>query len=417
MVSFSQLRDAKPGLWQDAADDWLAGARHSARCADEIRARGSGPLVEHWQDKVGQLAGAMLADLATKFEVASDVMQGAAMVLDALAESISLAQRTLRRAIEDAQEAGYLVAEDGSLRQGPVRLPGMVDYLSVRSRIDEALREASQADQKAAAALNHIQDSVGMTDPAKAINEVQVQASHDQMDILRADIPVGQDSQMVKNWWASLTAQQQQQLELAVPTVLAGLDGIPEDVKNTLRGDGSKYDRIKLVQWALDHSNDTSIDAFEKTNCANFVSTALRESGVQEKNNGWGTLSSGNWVEGMQTGWKSLDQRDFSHSATWTRADKLHDFLASNGGQEVALDQVRPGDVIFFEQDSPNSEIPQGQIHHAAIVTAVTPDGDIKYTQHSDNEQNLSLSGRELHENTTEGHQNVHAVRVNPNWY
>ncbi|HEY2725083.1 MAG TPA: amidase domain-containing protein [Pseudonocardiaceae bacterium] len=169
-----------------------------------------------------------------------------------------------------------------------------------------------------------------------------------------------------------MTAQQQQSLRLAVPTVLAGLNGIPHDVQNALRGDG-KYDRMKLVQWALDHSDDRSIDAFPN-NCTNFVSTALRASGVREKNNGWGTFGEDNWTEGLQTGWKDLDAIDHSHSATWTRADKLHDFLLRNGSQAVPLEQVKPGDVIFFEQNSPNPEIPHGDIHHAAIVTAVTPD-------------------------------------------
>lgn len=59
----------------------------------------------------------------------------------------------------------------------------------------------------------------------------------------------------------------------------------------------------------------------------------------------------------------------------------------------------------------------QAHIHHAAIVTAVTPDGDIKYTQHTGNEQNLSLGGRELHESTVEGQQQVLAVRVALNWH
>jgi hypothetical protein len=96
-------------------------------CADEIRARGTGKLDEHWQDNVGQLAGATLADPANKFEVASDEMRGVVMVLDALAESISLAQRTLHRAIEDALGAGYVVADDGSLQPMSVRLPMLID--------------------------------------------------------------------------------------------------------------------------------------------------------------------------------------------------------------------------------------------------------------------------------------------------
>ncbi|MGH3620554.1 MAG: amidase domain-containing protein [Sciscionella sp.] len=415
MVTFAQLRDAKPGLWQQAADGWQAEAAHAAQCASEIRAKGKGPVDEHWQDQVGNRAGKTLAELANKFECASDEMRAAVMVLDALAESIGYAQSALYGAMEYARKLDVTIADDGSLQlaKGGAGLP--IDLIIVQERLDEVLREATQADQKTAAALRKVGEAVGVTDPEKAVQVDQVAASHTQMAMLAGDIPTKADPATVSAWWKSLTAQQRYQLQLAEPTVIASLDGIPQDVKDTLRGNG-KYDRMKFVQWALDHSSDTSIDAFHN-NCANFVSTALHASGVQYKNNGWGTLDEDNWVEGMQTGVPAIDSHDYSHSATWSQADKLHDFLTRNGGHQVTLDQAKPGDVIFFDQNSPNPNIPQGQIHHTAVVTAVTPDGDIKYTQHTDNEQNLSLHGRELHENTVEGQQKVVAVRVNPNWY
>lgn len=415
MVTFVQLRDAKPALWQKSADGWLAESRHAEACANGIRAKGTGPLDDHWQDHVGQVARAALADLANKFESASDEMRGAAEILVAATESIATAQGYLHGIINNAGDFGIVVAQDGTLQPLPGRSPPAADFLSVERELNEALREATQADMKAAAALRRIQDSVGVTDPLKAVNEVQVAASHDEMAILAGDIPVGQGPLTVESWWNSLTPQQQQQKLLAEPIVIAGLDGIPDAVKKGLRGDG-KYDRMKLVQFALDHWNDTGIDRFDN-NCTNFVSTAMAAAGVQEKNDGWGTFGDDNWVQGGQTGWKFLDAHDFSNSASWARADKLHSFLTGNGSSEVPLNQVKPGDVIFFEQDSPNPDIQQGLVHHAAIVTAVAPDGDIKYTQHTDDRQNLSLNGRELHESTVEGLQKIRAVRISPNWY
>lgn len=415
MVTFAQIRDAKPALWGKAADGWLAEAKHAAHCANEIRARGKGPVDEHWPDRVGRRAGRTLVDLANRFESASDEMRAAVMVLDALAESIGYVQSALHGALEYARSLNISVADDGSLDLMPGGSALPIDLIMVQERLDEVLREATQADRKAADALRKVQGAVGVSDPEKAVQVDQVAASHTQMAMLVGDIPTKADPATVSAWWKSLTQQQRQQFQLAEPTVIAGLGGIPQDVKDTLRGSG-KYDRMKLVQWALDHSSDTSIDAFHN-NCANFVSTALHASGVQYKNNGWGTLDEDNWVEGMQTGVPAIDSHDYSHSATWSQADKLHDFLTRNGGHQVTLDQAKPGDVIFFDQNSPNPNIPQGQIHHTAVVTAVTSDGDIKYTQHTDNEQNLSLHGRELHENTVEGQQKVVAVRVNPNWY
>ncbi len=419
MVSFSELRDARPSLWQPAADDWATAAKHAANCAIEIRDQGKGPLAQHWEDRLGAVVGNKLATLANWFEAAFDEMRAVVMILDGLAESVELAQSTLQDAISEAQHHQLTILDDGVIYYSgePTSVPSDTGRAidQVQELVNQALRAATQADELAATALGRLALSVAVGDPTTAVQVIQVQASQDQMDMLAGDIPTGADAATVAAWWNSLTDKQRQDLELTEPVALAGLNGIPEEVKAMLRGDG-KYDRVKLIQFALDHWNDGSIDAFDN-NCTMFVSEAMKAAGIREKNNGWGTFDDNNWVEGLQTGWKWLDQKDYSHSASWVQAQKLHDFLVRNGSQEIPLDQVRPGDVIFFEQDSPNPDINQGEIHHAAIVTAVMPDGDIRYTQHTDDLKNLSLTGRALHEVTAEGNQKVIAVRITPHWY
>ena len=59
----------------------------------------------------------------------------------------------------------------------------------------------------------------------------------------------------------------------------------------------------------------------------------------------------------------------------------------------------------------------KGAIHHTAVVTAVTPDGDIRYTQHSGDMKNGSIGGRIDAFQEGRGHQKLHFVRVNPDWY
>ena len=73
--------------------------------------------------------------------------------------------------------------------------------------------------------------------------------------------------------------------------------------------------------------------------------------------------------------------------------------------------------VVDYEQQGPNPAIEQGKTHHAAVVTAVMPDGEIKYTQHSDSYQNVSIQGRLPHETESEGLQNLRFVRPEPDWY
>lgn len=97
--------------------------------------------------------------------------------------------------------------------------------LSVLSALDEVLREATQADQKATA-LRSLQGAVDVTDPTKAVQLDQVAAAHTQMEILAGDIPTGMGSLAVAMGWESLTPQQQQ-VELAEPILIIGLDGSP----------------------------------------------------------------------------------------------------------------------------------------------------------------------------------------------
>ncbi|MGW6145308.1 hypothetical protein [Streptomyces sp. NPDC055140] len=44
------------------------------------------------------------------------------------------------------------------------------------------------------------------------------------------------------------------------------------------------------------------------------------------------------------------------------------------------------------------------------------PDGEIKYTQHTDSYQNVSLEDR-INATEKQGAQNVRIVRPNPGWY
>lgn len=45
------------------------------------------------------------------------------------------------------------------------------------------------------------------------------------------------------------------------------------------------------------------------------------------------------------------------------------------------------------------------------------PDGEIKYTQHSDPYRNVSLDGRLPNTEKAEGQQKVRIVRPHPDWY
>src|SRR5262249_2934347 len=127
-----------------------------------------------------------------------------------------------------------------------------------------------------------------------------------------------------------------------------------------------------------------------------------------------GNLSGDSWSKGQQTGVGFIDEHDYSHSATWAQAQDSYDFWKQHG-QEISPQDAKPGDIIYWEQDGPGGDRPPGTVHHAAVVTAVV-DGDIRYTQHSGEQLNASLDGREPEFQEENGQQKVHIIRPRPDW-
>jgi hypothetical protein len=277
------------------------------------------------------------------------------------------------------------------------------------------VEQVTTADRLAAAEFAKLADQTGLIDPDKALNDLQTHASHVQMQMLAADIPVHEDPTTVREWWNGLSAKQRKDMMLAEPVAIANLDGVPTDVRRELRGNG-KYDRVKLVQYALDNWDKDDPTDFGN-NCTNFVSNALHHAGMKEKTSFWeGTTGEDTWMIGNRSGVDSVDKH-LAYSDTWAAAENNQNFMLKHGGTEVPRSDVKPGDIIYYEQAGPNDSTEKGNTHHAAIVTAVMPDGEIKYTQHSDSYQNVSLEGRLPATEKREGQQNLRIVRPNPDWY
>ncbi|GAA2788793.1 hypothetical protein GCM10010441_12400 [Kitasatospora paracochleata] len=418
MVDFTALRTADPASLRTAAEGWVALSKESWQAVDDLHANGIGPLREDWKDRVGQAAGKKLEEQARILEADADILRGVAMVVDGLASSVEYAQQALHRALDLAAAYRLEVDQAGTVSTtGEVTSESITHMNEVSDLIREALREARQADDQASAELRKLAGATCETDPQRALDQLQGEASQVQLNMLDGDIPDGRDPALVARWWSSLTPEQQRQLELADPVKLANLPGIPDNVKEDLRGGPNrKFDRVQMVEWTLAHWNDKSGDFDDENNCTNFASEALFQSGVKMKGD-W-TFEGDAWNRGDDPGWLGLGIVGQQHSHAWGGAQNLHDFMVSNGGREVPPSEVKPGDLVFLEDDNDlNPDLKQGNIHHTAIVTAVTPDGDIRYSQHNDSRKNVSLDGRSGHEAESEGRQKMHFVRVEPNWY
>lgn len=368
MVACHDLYDCRVDQWQKAADDWV--------------------------------------DLANRLESGGDIMKGVAMVVDPLTHSMGLAQRTLFHATELAREHGLSIeggravgAYTGAAPVGPNVPQNVRDAYTkelgriseVNGLIEEALREASQADAKASAELDRLARTINVSDTSQAHNEILVEASHVEFDILRADIPAGKGPHLVRTWWDGLTPQQQKDLMRADPVTLADLKGLPPEVGPELRGPDGKIDRVEMVRYALDHW-DKKIDPWT------------------------GLMGDDAWGRQTGTGWDRRDQHAY-HSEPWARAEGLQNFLLRHGSKEVPRTEAQPGDIVFYEQVAPGTETAPGETHHAAVVTSVTPDGDIKLTQHTSSFRNVSLDSREHIENRNGGEPRIRIVRPEPDWY
>ncbi|MCC9307972.1 amidase domain-containing protein [Kitasatospora sp. RB6PN24] len=419
-MDIASLKQANSINLKAAADGWTALAKECWQAVNDIHDNGVNPVKQNWQDRVGRLAGPKLAQQADILEAGADIMRGVAMVLDGLTAEVIRAKTTLVNAFAMASSHGFTIDEAaGQVRSDAVSsAPDAADAVrEINALLQEALREATQADQKAAAELRKLAGATCETSPNKALDSLQGEASQTELDMYNGGIPSGDDPKLVADWWNGLDIDQQQQLELSSPVALANLNGIPDDVKQNLRGGpGAKYDRVKVVQWALDHWNDDSSD-MDSDNCTNFASEALHQGGVQYK--GWNTLDDSGWFRGgTDDSGFGLDAILPQHTHAWGGAQNMHDFMMAHGGQEIPPDAVKPGDLVYYEEDSDqDTQDHKGAIHHTAVVTAVTPDGDIRYTQHSGDMKNGSINGRIDAFQEGRGHQKLHFVRVNPDWY
>ncbi|MGC4961704.1 amidase domain-containing protein [Gordonia sp. DT101] len=413
------MRDARPALWETAADDILNVSKQAERTADNIHANGVAPLKDDWPDHTGAQARGTLTQCANRMTNAGVLARGVSTALDTLEDAIGIAQRMLTAATTFATSRSLTVDGSGRVSISPDAsvddpLGIALSLAEAQSMIDDAIEAASQADQScvdAIAACAVDPDSVS-TDEARTRQSTAVQAALQEMRNL---LPDGQSPAAVRAWWDGLTAEQQMQLRRAVPVELHDLDGVPDDIKQRLTDTGHGYNPVETVRWAIANAQNEDIDVFGN-NCANFASRSLEAGGLDEKMDAWaGSLDSRNW------GRSPAGEDDLipgiegkTHTKSWYNSDAQREFFLTNGGHEVPSNQAMPGDVVYFNYAQPH---PSGDVsHHTAVVTGVLPDGQVLYTQHTPGAANLSVQDRLPMIEQNEGQQSITIVRPSEIW-
>lgn len=427
MVTFAELRSAKPALWTTAAQDLRKAGQQCDRVEDDIHNNGVQPLTDAWDDHVGQLAVGVLKNIATKAETTSILARAGAEPVDALAHAVRTAQTELENGVSMAESNGLKVDP----ATGKVSLPQklgrddnpttMLLMMNQAQRlIDDAIEAATQANNLCDEALQKASGGVLNPEITKGqAQDVQKLAVKNALEEIRDTLPDGLSSNQVRMWWNGLTPEEQFNLERAAPTELMNLDGIPDDVRTRIDRPELGYSSAGTVDYAQRNVKNEGLDWKDKDNCTTFVSNSLRYGGgmktKEDPDAMWPVVPSDHWSQNSWTdngmgGDNPLDPRSAAYSPTWGGSQNNHDFFLNHGGTVVSdPSQVRPGDVVYWK-------MADGEVHHAAVVTGVLPDGEILYTQHSDAGLNNALNGRLPEFEQAYGEQTIDVVRPKVTW-
>ncbi|EPH02396.1 hypothetical protein HMPREF1531_01702 [Propionibacterium sp. oral taxon 192 str. F0372] len=430
MLTVSQVMNSNPSQWGDAEEALARMSKDMNEAADGLYNRAGGKLENFWTDANGKQAHTRITELASSYSVLAMLLRAACSVLTGLDLSLGTCRNTVVDLLGQAKAYGFSVAEDGSVELSSEQMSStnptnaVVKAHSIEAGLKDALSDATRIDEEAAKMLGDermtqldfdkdgdvdADDIKGHRDDGQTLD----MSSQAALKEILAAMPLDGTEQEQQQWWNSLSKEEQQMYMNAAPLEVAGMKGVPDDVKSQMSGsDELGYDRLRLLQYAQDHWNDSSIDWDKKNNCTNFVSLALENAGLDPK--GTFTLQDDSWGHGSWTqGPWGLNPGSYSDS--WGGADAQHDLFTRSGSQEVQQGDVRPGDIAYWSQQGAG-ENSAGVEHHAAIVTGVLPNGDVLYTQHTGNREDQSLAARLPYNNVQEGDQDIRFVRVKQTW-
>lgn len=424
VLPVSVLLNANPQAWVSLEETLAHLAKDMDEAAEGLYARGTGALPDAWADAVGELAKTEFIALAASFEIVGIQLRSACSVLSGMAVTMITCRRETEQWMDAASWKQCTVADDGMITPPDDAPESVAEWASTATHaLRSALMRATKADAAAAEVLRNwrlVTLDVNRRDGIDVGGDVKEHlrgtlplGTGGALDALKAGVPVAESDEFERRWWAGLTDAERSQLMKALPLTVAGLSSLPPEVREKIRGEGG-YDRVKMLHYASDHWADEKGDWKGLDNCTNFVSHTLEAGGLSQK--GWTPWGAESWGHTVVSGVDlPLVHYKGQYSDTWGGADQQHDFFATHGSESVGVAGAEPGDTIYWTHTTESTEHSVGEEHHAAVVSAVLPNGDVLYTQHSDGAQHLSLNGR-LPRSDMGGDQEIQVLRIRKTW-
>ncbi|KWW99107.1 hypothetical protein LI90_740 [Carbonactinospora thermoautotrophica] len=283
MVSLPELRDAQPEAFSAAADAWRALAEQARARSDEL-GKHSRSLSGAWEGPAHRAATAQLDRVGGDLRAGADRMLEAARILADHAARVAEAKSMLQRALQAAAGTPLRIGDDGSVSWPPMPATGSPADLQARAEeiargIQAALQLANAADQEASARLAAVVPAAMLAGPGGLVPPDQIP-------------PKGTDPKKVKQWWDSLTPEQQRYVIDHYPGLIGNLDGIPCVVRDEAnravlaREKQRIEDRIRHLQAKGDRSdaeNRELADLKDKLNGINAIEKRLQAIGPGKK--------------------------------------------------------------------------------------------------------------------------------------
>ncbi|WP_434581838.1 alpha/beta hydrolase [Carbonactinospora thermoautotrophica] len=355
MVSLPELRDAQPEAFSAAADAWRALAEQVRARSDEL-GKHSRSLSGAWEGPAHRAATAQLDRVGGDLRAGADRMLEAARVLADHAARVAEAKSMLQRALQAAAGTPLRIGDDGSVSWPPMPATGNPADLQARAEeiargIQAALQLANAADQEASARLAAVVPAAMLAGPGGLVPPDQIP-------------PKGTDPKKVKQWWDSLTPEQQRYVIDHYPGLIGSLDGIPCVVRDEAnravlaREKQRIEDRIRQLQakgGRSDAENRELADLKDKLNGINAIEKRLHET-APDKKRGHAIVALGNpdEADNIVTSVPGTGSRLGTIGGDLHRADKLVDAAESvDSSKKTAA-------IVWYGYDAPQEVFSPG---------------------------------------------------------